>query len=87
MIISVELSLYPLTDEYIPPIKTFIEQLKTHKDVDVITNTMNTQLYGEFDAVMRTVEQVLKNSFETYEHQVLVAKFLNSDRHPSRMDN
>ncbi len=87
MYISVELSLYPLADDFIPPITTFIEQLKKIAGLEVISNTLSTQLFGEFTLVMAAVEKVLKQSFTTYGQQVLVAKFLNIDRHPSRIND
>jgi len=85
MKISVDLSLYPLNENFIPPIKTFINTLKSHEDLEVICNTLSTQIYGEFDVVMAAVNQVLKQSFQKFGHQVLVAKYLKGDRHPKRI--
>lgn len=84
MKISVDLSLYPLHEDFIPPIKSFISELQQTPELDVVTNTLSTQVYGEFDLVMAAVNRILKQSFQTFGHQVLVAKFLKGDRHPDR---
>ena len=47
MRITIELSLYPLTENYIPPIKEFITRLKSYQDLDIVTNATSTQIVGE----------------------------------------
>ena len=56
MQLSVEISKYPLADDYITPIKGFIEQLNQYPDIQVITNTMSTQLFGDYDSVMQALQ-------------------------------
>ena len=46
MDIGVEISLYPLNDDYIPPIQGFIERLNADGRFKVITNHMSTQVFG-----------------------------------------
>ncbi len=46
MKLSVEISKYPLTSDYIEPIKGFIAELNQQPGLRVITNTMSTQLFG-----------------------------------------
>ena len=46
MRISVEISMYPLKDEYIPGIQAFIDRLNKYPELKVITNTMSTQVFG-----------------------------------------
>lgn len=47
MRITVELSLYPLTENYVAPIRDFIARLKTYKDLSIVTNATSTQIVGE----------------------------------------
>ncbi|WP_018694302.1 hypothetical protein [Algicola sagamiensis] len=82
MKISVEISKYPLADEFIPAIKAFIERLNEHENVTIITNTMSTQIFGDIDIVMPLLHQEMKKSFETYGKQVFVCKFFNKDLTP-----
>ncbi|KUM54163.1 YkoF family thiamine/hydroxymethylpyrimidine-binding protein [Rheinheimera sp. EpRS3] len=82
MQLSVEISKYPLADDYIGPIKGFIEQLNKYPDVTVLTNTMSTQLFGDYDAVMQALQACIKWSFEQYGKVVFVCKFIHGDLRP-----
>ena len=82
MQLSVEISKYPLADDYITPIKGFIEQLNTYPDIQVITNTMSTQLFGDYDSVMQALQACIKWSFQRYGKVVFVVKFIHGDLRP-----
>lgn len=82
MQLSVEISKYPLADDYITPIKGFIEQLNTYPDLKVLTNTMSTQVFGDYDVVMQALQACIKWSFEHYGKVVFVCKFIYGDLRP-----
>ncbi|ESP92904.1 MULTISPECIES: YkoF family thiamine/hydroxymethylpyrimidine-binding protein [Pseudoalteromonas] len=82
MQLSVEISKYPLHSDYIPFIKSFIERLNEHEGLTVITNTMSTQVFGEFDLVMSVIQSQMKASFEQYGKCVFVCKFISGDLSP-----
>ncbi len=82
MKISLELSLYPLTDNFLNVIQDIVEKLNADDKVTCITNTMSTQIFGELNDVMALLNSIISYSFETYGKQVFVAKFLNSDVTP-----
>jgi len=82
MKLSIEISKYPLTSDYIEPIKGFIELLNTNPNVLVITNTLSTQVFGDYDEVMALLQQSIRWSFETYGKVVFVVKFLHGDLRP-----
>ncbi len=79
MRITAEISLYPLQDQFLPRIETFIRSVRKAPDLEVTVNQMSTQLRGELEDVIRAVEQALASSFQAGGPQVLVAKFLNAD--------
>ena len=79
MQISVDLSLYPLQDDYIPAIIDFIHRVQAHEGVDVVRNQMTTQLFGEYGRVMEVLTEELRHSFETHGKSVLVARIVNGD--------
>ncbi|WP_166268986.1 YkoF family thiamine/hydroxymethylpyrimidine-binding protein [Marinobacter caseinilyticus] len=81
MYLSVQLSYYPLTDDYKPPIKDIIQRLE-HSGLEVYPNRMSTQLFGEYDHVMQVVSDTMKWSFTHYGKAVFVANFLEGDRRP-----
>lgn len=82
MKLTVEISKYPLADNYLEPIKGFIEQLNQDPDIHVITNTLSTQVFGDYDAVMAALQRCIKWSFATYGKVVFVCKFLHGDLRP-----
>lgn len=78
MRIAVDISLYPLCDDFIPPIQDVIERLNQHAGVEVETNAMSTQLRGEYDDVMLALGNEIKKSFEALPKAVFAIKILNN---------
>ena len=79
MKLSVDISLYPLQDEYIPIIIDLIHELKKYDDIDVVTNRMSTQLIGDYDRVIDILRDELRVSWERHGKSVLVAKLIPGD--------
>ena len=78
MRVSVDISLYPLTEDFIPPIDDVIERLNQHEKITVITNPMSTQLRGEYEDVMAALDQEVKVTFESMPKAVFTIKILNN---------
>lgn len=76
MHIAVEMSLYPLTDGYIPPIKDFIERIRARDGLRVVTNAMSTQVSGEMADVMRALQEEMAVTFGANRRAVFVMKVL-----------
>ena len=76
MHVAVELSLYPLTGEFIPPILDFIERIKSRPGLSVITNSMSTQVSGEYEAVFEALRAEIRTSLSERHRAVLVMKVL-----------
>ena len=76
MKLTAELSLYPLQEEYIPIIQAFIEALRKHENITIISNAMSTQICGEFDQVIALIGTELKASYARTGKQVLVCKYI-----------
>jgi len=76
MTLTAELSLYPLAEDYIPPIRDFIDALCERPGLCVVSNAMSTQIRGEHEVVMSAVSELLRDSAERYGAQVLVCKFI-----------
>ena len=76
---SVEISMYPLDENYGTPILDFIHRLKTHSDLVVRSNSMSTQVFGEYDILMSILQKEMKTSFEKDEAVVMVMKLVNMD--------
>jgi len=78
MRVAVDISLYPLADDFLPPIKDVIERLNANSSVEVVTNAMSTQIRGEYDEVMAALNQEIKTTFEQSPKAVFAIKILNN---------
>lgn len=79
MKVSVEISMYPLAEDFKPPIKSVIAAFNQYPELEVITSATSTQIFGEYDVVMDALKTEMKRSWETYGRAVFVTKFLNGD--------
>lgn len=80
MKISVELTLSPLQQDYEPVIIQFIKKLRA-SGLDILENPLSTQVYGDYDAVMKILNSDIKEIFELMENGLLYMKIVKSDRH------
>ena len=76
MDIAVELSLYPLNAQYIPPIKDFIDRLNADPRLKVVTNSLSTQVFGPYEVVFDALTRELRVTFENNDKAVFVMKVL-----------
>jgi uncharacterized protein YqgV (UPF0045/DUF77 family) len=82
MNISVEISYYPLNQEYVPPIREFIDRINRHDGLIAKTNGMSTQIFGPYDLVMGALTAEIRESFAN-PHSVFVMKVINADLNTS----
>lgn len=78
MQVAVDISLYPLDADFIPPIKDVIDRLGAHAGVEVETNPMSTQIRGDYDTVMRVLEAEMRTTFERLPKAVFALRILNN---------
>ncbi|MFT7089347.1 MAG: hypothetical protein ACJAU4_001153 [Glaciecola sp.] len=78
MQLAVEISLYPLHQEYVPYIQNFIDRLNTDKDLLVKTSHTSTLVSGEFSYVMQMMQTQMRETFEQVGQAIFVCKFLNA---------
>jgi uncharacterized protein YqgV (UPF0045/DUF77 family) len=76
MHIAVDISLYPLAGEFIPPIRDFIDRLNRHEGLRVATNAMSTQVSGEYTQVMAALQAEIARTFGERHRSVFVMKVL-----------
>jgi uncharacterized protein YqgV (UPF0045/DUF77 family) len=76
---AVEISLYPLDADYVPPIKDFIERLGRHEGLHVVTNAMSTQVAGDHDRLFAALGEETRRSFEQGGRAVFVMKVLGGE--------
>ncbi len=78
MKISVDISYYPLKEEFKPQIIAFLEGLNLFKDLTAQTNGMSTQVFGDYKYVMNALTIEIEKAFEN-PHSVFVMKIVNAD--------
>lgn len=76
MHIAVDISLYPLADGYLPPIKDFIARLAARPGLRVDTNTMSTQVSGQLADVLPALQEEMAVTFDAAQRSVFVMKVL-----------
>jgi uncharacterized protein YqgV (UPF0045/DUF77 family) len=78
MRVSVDISYYPLREEYVDPIRDFIYRMNQYQELICRTNGMSTQIFGEYDDLMPALQKEIKASFKV-PHSVFIIKIVNSD--------
>ena len=77
MKITVEISLYPLKDDFESAIITFIKALRSYDGLEVNTNAMSTYVAGDFDLVFKALSTELKKVYELLDTSSTVIKVIN----------
>jgi uncharacterized protein YqgV (UPF0045/DUF77 family) len=76
MQITVDISLYPLTNDYIPPIKGFIDRLGRRPGLAIEYNSLSTQVRGDLDTVFEALKAEIREAFSGPDRAVLVLKVI-----------
>ncbi len=76
MILTVEISMYPLQQNYIALITDFIAKLNTYSGLRIVTTPTATMVVGEYDVVMKTLTEMLQWSYQTHGKAVFITKFI-----------
>jgi len=77
--VSVDISLYPLKENFIAPIDDFIASLQRYEIIEVRMNSISTQLFGEYDIIMDILKKEISKTFDIEENVVLNIKIVNGD--------
>ena len=85
MKLSIELTLTPLKNDFIPSIKLFIKQLRG-LGFDITENPLSTQIYGDFDLIMNKLVPLIKKTFDKEESIMLHLKMVKGDRSQYKPD-
>ncbi len=75
---SVEISMYPLKEDFKLAIIAFIKNLRTHAFIKVDTNGMSTQVFGDYKRVMNAINSEMENTFLNEKSVVFTLKIINS---------
>ena len=79
MQISVDISLYPLQEEFIPPISSFIERLAQYEELELVRNAMSTQVFGPYQRVLEIIAAEMQKTHRQTPKASFVIKALAGD--------
>ena len=79
MKISIEISLYPLADDYLPVIDQFIKGLYEFEGLKVKTSHLSTMIIGEYDLVFEALRSEIFTTFQATTQASFVLKILKGD--------
>lgn len=78
MRVAVDISLYPLSDEWLGPVKDVIGRLNAYESLEVTTNPMSTQIRGEYADVMQALTNEIGTTFDKIPKAVFAVRILNN---------
>lgn len=78
MRVAVDISLYPLSEDWLDPIRDIIERLNVYESLDVTTNPMSTQVRGEYGEVMQALTKEIGTTFDRTPKAVFTIRILNN---------
>ncbi len=77
---SIDISMYPLTEQYCQPIIDFIESLEKHDEVRIARNAMSTQIFGDYKVLMNALTEEVEAVLLANPKTVFILKLMGSDR-------
>ena len=79
MQIFIQVNLYPLSENFISPIDNFISCLKKYDSIEVRAHNMSTQLFGEFDDIIKILKVKMEKTFKNETNSAFNLKIVNGD--------
>lgn len=76
MKVTVEISLYPLQDQFEEVILEFIEALQKNQDIEIEVNGLSTQVFGELNQIFPAIQKQMQLLYEKHQ-AVLILKMAN----------
>jgi uncharacterized protein YqgV (UPF0045/DUF77 family) len=79
MILTAEISFYPLTHDFEARVIAFIRALRGNQNIKIKTGGTSTLICGESDAVFEALRNATNACMSGLDTDVLVIKLLNTD--------
>lgn len=86
MKISLDISMYPLQDEFCQPIIDFIERLEKAPGLVLERNSLSTQVFGDYRTIMNLMTEELETVFDQNPHTIFVMKMVGVNRSKAKID-
>ncbi|CAI8366816.1 hypothetical protein N9558_01475 [Porticoccaceae bacterium] len=76
MQVTIDISMYPNREDFIPPIEGFIEKINKFDNLKVTTFPTSTVVQGNFDQAMSAVQDTVAECYREFNMAIYVAKII-----------
>ncbi len=76
MQVTIDISMYPNREEFIPPIKGFIERINCFDNLQITTFPTSTVIQGDYVIAMEAVQKTIAECYRDYNMAVYVVKII-----------
>ncbi|MDA7853005.1 hypothetical protein N9A71_05585 [Porticoccaceae bacterium] len=76
MQVTIDISMYPNREDFIPPIQGFIDRINQFENLEITTFPTSTVVQGEFDHAMKAVQETIAACYREFNMAVYVAKII-----------
>lgn len=80
MNISLDISMYPLNQDFVEPILAFIARLEAEPGLVIKRNSLSTQVFGDLQQIMQLMTHEIQEVFQQNPDTVFVLKLVGQDR-------
>ena len=74
--VTIDVSMYPNKEDFIPPIKGFIKTINTYSDLKITTFPTSTVVQGEYHHAMNSVKETISVCQKEFDNAVYVMKVI-----------
>ena len=74
--VTIDVSMYPNKEDFIPPIKGFIKTINTYSDLKITTFPTSTVVQGEYHHAMNSVKETISVCQKKFDNAVYVIKVI-----------
>jgi uncharacterized protein YqgV (UPF0045/DUF77 family) len=76
MQVTIDISMYPNREDFIPPIDGFIYKINQFSDLNITTFPTSTVVQGEYDHAMQAVQKTIAACYKEFNMAVYVMKVI-----------
>jgi uncharacterized protein YqgV (UPF0045/DUF77 family) len=76
MKVTIDVSMYPSREDFIPPIDGFIEKINCYQNLEIVTYPTSTVIQGEYMHAMKAVQETIAACCKEFGMAVYVAKII-----------
>lgn len=76
MQVTIDISMYPNREDFIPPIKGFIDRINQFENLKITTFPTSTVVQGDYAYAMEAVQDTIAACYKEFNMAIYVAKII-----------